>query len=258
MFTKLTISLMERLLQVTDNGLKLTKKFNGNILVIGGGSNEIIKKLCDSIFQLSTQCTIYHFNNTKPTTEQEKNNIANGYKYIYIYCNLDHINGFNNAIDILNRKMNEGKIQFDYYINLTLLNTPPRDGLFLNIISFQTKFNESVINVMKGMKYVLETNDTREVYVINFSFCSTIDSSYKNIDYLVCGNCINQFHDSLSSEIEGKCLLIYLPDPTNMTRFSTHKILKFLKQGYDGEHYIESRGINSILNETYHLLHDWA
>lgn len=257
MLSKVTISIMERLNYAMSNGLKLTKKFNGNILVIGGGSNEITNQLCNSILQFSTQCTVFHFNNVKPTNKLDKSTVENGYKYVYVYCNVDHINGFTNAMNMLVKKMNKEKIQFDYYINLTLLNTPSRNNSFLNIVSFQAKFNECVINVMKGMKYVIETNDTGNIYMINFSVCSTIDSSYRNIDYLICANCINQFHDSLSSEIDGKCLLIYLPDPF-MASLPVDKIMKWLKQGYHGEYYIESRGINSMLNETYHLIHDWA
>lgn len=254
MFTAVVTSLMESWLATTDIGLKLTKTFKGNILLIGGGSNEITKQLCESLLNFAPESKIYHFNHGNQTHLGEKY-IKNGYKYIR--CNLSHANGFTNAINILNKQEEVGSIQFDYFINSTLLTPSAKRNLFLNANVFQGRFNESLINIMKAMKYVLETHPTGNVYMINFSIPYTADLSYQKIDYLVCSNSINQFHDSLSSEIEGKCLLIYLPT-TRTNHLPINKIMKCLKEGCNGEYHIKSPGINSIFNETFELLHDWV
>lgn len=252
MLLKSSISLMEWILDKTDIGFCLTPEFEGNILIIGGSGGNSSNKLFEKILKYAPKCSIYHFDMVKIDTVGER--------YHHIYCNLYHRHGFTNSISHLNRKYYPMEFSFNIFINLTLL-LWPRGGsegqLFLNVISFQNMFNKCIINPIKAIKYVVGHGDGK--YIINISQpLYHYGCKYKDIDRMTCANAINQFHDSLSSELnDSKCLLIYW-EKRNEIDMDMNTVMKCLQGGYEGEYHMHrSYGIKFIINETYGLISGW-
>ena len=260
MFLKISMSMMQWVLAKSNLGFELSNKFSGNILVLGGDLlNDSSLQLCDMILKYSPKCHVYYFNLSKINTEH---NVWCNSNFHYIYCDLYHRNGFINSINYLNRRNfinhNTKVIIFDIFINLTQYVQHYAENTSLNVVLFQNTFNECIINPMKAMKYTLHAESP---YIINLSINGQVD--YGNIDQLVCGNSISQFHDSLSSEINGKCLLILLPPQISSRHVSTdsinNNIIKCLRKGYSGEYNLsQSINLHFFMEQTRRILYDWT
>lgn len=269
MFLKYSTSIMQWILDKGDLGFELTKKFSGNVLVLGGDLlNDNSLQLCDMVLNHSPKCHVYYFNISKVDIQHK---IWSNSNIHYIYCDLYHRNGFTDSINYLNRRNFRNyctkMVIFDIFINLTQYIQSKSENMFLNVVNFQHTFNKCIINPMKAMKYTLHAESP---YIVNLSISDQLSSDssefaklYNNIDQSICGNSINQFHDSLSSEISGKCLLILLPSEVILRQVSSDtvndNIMKCLKRGYSGEYNISSSiNIQFIVEQTRRILYDWT
>lgn len=260
---------MQWILNRSDLGFQMTRNFSGNILIMGGDSfNDISLDLCEMILNYSPKCHIYYFNISKVNIKHKIWSFSN---IRYIYCDLYHRNGFLNSINRLNRRnfynYRSKLITFDIFINLTQFTQIHSEDKFLCVVPFQTIFNKCIINPMKAMKYSL---NVESVYIINMSVNCKLNYNindkvrpYNKIDQLICGNCINQFHDSLSSEREGKCLLILVSPNLLLDQDTIDKInlriMECLKLGCNGEYnFLKSINLHYVVEQTKRILYGWT